>query len=290
MQSTRVEFRTEDGIILVGILRVPDGAESAITLTGPFTGVKEQVVGVYAEGLARAGFATLAFDHRNFGESGGVVRQHEDAAGKLADLRAAVSHLHQHGFARIGIAGICLGAGYALKAAAQDPRVAAVACIAGAYPSMPGGLVHQGAAYRDALRAPLEDGWTDEGQPVYQKAVSNDDDPAAMPGQEPFDYYGTSRSASPHWENRVTVASAYQIMTVDTAAAADLISPTPLLIVHGVTDEYCSPHDAQAVYDRASDPKQITWLPTTNHIDLYDVAKYVDPALAEVSRFYRERL
>jgi fermentation-respiration switch protein FrsA (DUF1100 family) len=290
MNSQRVEFRTEDGITLVGILRTPEGAKAAVTFTGPFTGVKEQVVGIYAEGLARAGLATLAFDHRNYGESGGVVRQHEDSAGKLTDLRAAISHLRGRGFKRIGLAGICLGGGYALKAAAQDPRVAAVACVAGAYPGAPSGFAHRGEAYRDALLESLDGGWTKEGEPVYQKAVSDTDEPAAMGGAEPFEYYGTKRSYSPHWENRVTVASAYQTMTVDMLAAADLISPTPLLIVHGTTDDYCSPEGAQAAYERAGDPKKILWVPTTNHIDLYDVAKYVDLAVAELTGFYREYL
>ena len=115
-------------------LRSAVGAETgrrwpAIVLTGPFTGVKEQVTGSYAELLAAAGFATLAFDHRGFGESGGR-RQHEDSQGKLADLRAAVSALTgggRPGPDRVG--GICLGGGYAIRAA-RKTRVRAVAGIA----------------------------------------------------------------------------------------------------------------------------------------------------------------
>jgi len=290
MNQRHITFRTEDGVVLSGILRTPDGATSAITLTGPFTGVKEQVVGTYAQGLAEAGFATLAFDHRNYGESGGTPRQHEDAAGKLTDLRAAVGRLNSLGFQQVGLTGICLGGGYALKAAAQDPRVAAVACVAAAYPGAPGGFSGRGGQYRQALRSILDTAWTADGEPAYQRAVSDDDHPAAMPGAEPYEYYGTSRSFSPHWENRVTVASSYQIMTIDTLAAADLISPTPLLIVHGTTDDYCSPEAAKEVYGRASEPKEIVWLPTTNHIDLYDVPEYLTPALAEITAFFGKHL
>ena len=68
---------------------------SAVVLTGPFTGVKDQVVGTYAARLHERGLTTLAFDHRGFGESGGR-RAHEDSQGKLADLRAAVSRLAAH--------------------------------------------------------------------------------------------------------------------------------------------------------------------------------------------------
>ncbi|MFC7645599.1 alpha/beta hydrolase [Streptosporangium lutulentum] len=82
----------------------------AVALTGPFTGVKDQVAGVYADRLARDGFATLALDHRGFGESG--ARGHEDSQGKLADLRAAVGMLAARDEVdpdRIGLVGVCLG-------------------------------------------------------------------------------------------------------------------------------------------------------------------------------------
>ncbi|GAA4918471.1 hypothetical protein LX16_4508 [Stackebrandtia albiflava] len=289
IEETPVRFRTEDGLTLAGVLRAPADAKEAVVFTGPFTGVKDQVVGRYAQALAERGFATLAFDHRNFGESEGTLRHHEDAAGKLTDLRAAVTLLRAKGFDRVGMTGICLGGGYALKAAAQDPRVSAVACVAAAFPGAATDFAGRGEAYREILAGLLAEAWTGDGEPVYRKAVSDTDEPAAMPGAEPFAYYGTSRSASPHWQNRVTVASTYQIMTLDTVQAARLISPTPLLIVHGEVDEFCSPEAAAQVYEAASEPKSLTWLPTTNHIDLYDVAEYVDPAVARLAEFFAER-
>ncbi len=138
VEAERVTFGSED-IELTGEFRTsrPGRPQPGVVLTGPFTGVKEQVVGTYASILATAGFATLAFDHRGFGESGGRP-WHEDSQGKLADLRAAVSVLAgrpEVDAARIGAVGVCLGGGYAVRAAAADPRVKAVAAIAGAYNS-----------------------------------------------------------------------------------------------------------------------------------------------------------
>ena len=78
-----------DGITLRGHLRIPARSTSpspALVFTGPFTGVKDQVVGTYAEALAERGFVTVAFDDRNFGESDGHPRQHEDSTAKINDL------------------------------------------------------------------------------------------------------------------------------------------------------------------------------------------------------------
>jgi fermentation-respiration switch protein FrsA (DUF1100 family) len=90
----RVEFEA-DSITLTGDLRAPsaDDRVPGLVFTGPFTGVRDQVTGLYADRLAAAGYVTLAFDHRNFGESQGLPRRHEDPQGELADLRAAVSLL-----------------------------------------------------------------------------------------------------------------------------------------------------------------------------------------------------
>src|SRR5690349_18466383 len=133
-----IAFVTDD-ITLSGHLHgaVPGGRRPAVAVTGPFTGVKEQVAGLYARRLAERGYVTLAFDHRGWGASGGR-RGHEDVQGKLADLRAAVGALAAHPAVdpgRIGLLGVCLGGGYALRAAAQDPRVRAVAGVAGGYNS-----------------------------------------------------------------------------------------------------------------------------------------------------------
>ena len=289
MRTERVCFEA-DGLPLVGELHLPGSGDPAagLVLTGPFTGVKEQVVGSYARRLAEAGFAALAFDHRGFGESGGR-RQHEDAAGKLADLRAAVGFLAGHPSVdpgRMGLLGVCLGGGYAVRAAAFDPRVRAVAGVAGAYNSPAAFAASMGAeAYRAALAgflAALPD--------ARMPAVAPDGGPAAMGGQEPWDYYGTERSASPHWVNEVTVASLYELMTLDTLSAADLLQLTPLLVVHGTQDDYCRPDGARAVHDRATGPRTLEWIETTNHVELYDSAAHVDRAVDLLVGFYGREL
>lgn len=288
----RLTFRSE-GLELVGDLWLPPAARApgtrhpAIVLTGPFTGVKEQVTGTYARLLSAAGFVALAFDHRGFGESGGR-RQHEDSQGKLTDLRAAVSALAAQPEvdpARIGLTGICLGGGYAARAAAADPRIKAVAGIAGGYNSPAQMAAAMGIdGYRGALAAALDR--YDELMP----AVAPDGGDAAMGGDEPYSYYGTDRSRSPHWRNEVTRGSLHALMTFDALGAAELLAGTPLLVVHGTQDAYCSPALAQALYDRAPGDKVIRWLDASLHVDFYDNEPYVSEAVAETAAFFDRTL
>ncbi|MEV4343472.1 alpha/beta hydrolase [Actinoplanes sp. NPDC049596] len=262
--TERVTFSSE-GLALSGILHRA-GTDRAIVLTGPFTGVKEQVTGLYAARLAAAGFTTLAFDHRGFGESEGRP-QHEDSQGKLADLRAAVSLLAPDH--RVALVGICLGGGYAMRAAATDPRVTAVVGIAGAYNSPAWFADRMGlSAYRGALSDMLiryDD---------FLPAVAESGE-AAMPGEEPWSYYSAHTT---NWTNRVTRGSLHSLMTLDVLGVRPLLPPS--LIIHGRQDAYCSPDLAKAM-----SADQTIWLDTDRHVDLYDADPYVTQAVTETATF-----
>lgn len=277
---------TSDGLALRGTLRVPADADgSAIALTGPFTGVREQVTGLYADRLARSGLVTLSFDHRGFGASEGR-RGHEDTQGKHADLRSAVSVLRSRPEVdpdRIGLVGICLGGGYAVSAAATDPRVRAVAGIAGAYNS-PAWFARDPAGYRAGLRTFIES-YDD-----FLPAVAPDHGTAAMPGDEPWAYYGTARSTAATWENRVTSGSLHALLTFDALGRAPLLAETPLLIVHGREDDYCSPELATRMHDVTPGQREIVWLDAEQHIDLYDREPYVSQAVTATADFLRRTL
>jgi fermentation-respiration switch protein FrsA (DUF1100 family) len=289
----RVEFMI-DGLTLAGGLRVPEGVgpRPGLVLTGPFTGVRDQVTGLYAARLAARGYVTLAFDHRNWGESDGEPRRHEDPQGKLHDLRAAVSFLRSRPEVdpdRIGAVGICLGGGYAMKFAAFDPRVRAFAGIAGAYNNpyaMRSGMDYQ--AVLSGFAEVLER--QDQGGPVEYVAAVAERGEAAMPGDEPYAYYGTERGASPTWRNEVTRASVRELVTVDNMMGADFLSPKPALIVHGVVDRFCSPEGAEEAFRRLDEPKRIVWVDAKQHIDLYDREPYVTQAVDAADDFLREHL
>ena len=81
----------------------------------------------------------------------------------------------------------------------------------------------------------------------------------------------------------MTVDSLWQLLTLDSLSAAELLDRTPFLVVHGTVDEYCTPEGAQAIFDRATGPKEIEWIETPNHIDIYDRPELVEPAVERVA-------
>ena len=286
----KVKFQINDENV-VGHLFQPEQVikkTPALVLTGPYTGVKEQVTGVYAQRLAQAGFVTLAFDHRNFGESDGTHRQHEEPYKKIDDLSAATAFLATQESVdaeRIGAVGICLGGSYALRFAGFDPRIKALATVAAAY---------VGFAPESAEEASGKTQWLEtyanelnllaSGSPSYIPAVSQDPDvEAGMPGQEPYDYYGTQRSFSPHWKNQITRLSSYNLAGFDSISATQHLQNTPSMVVHGTTDAFCSVENAQRASDMMTGEKSVKWINTTNHIELYDSEEHVSTAVKHVA-------
>jgi fermentation-respiration switch protein FrsA (DUF1100 family) len=282
----KVEFLSE-GHKIVGNLFRPDNFKEgdvlpAVVMDGPMTGVKEQVAGLWAERLAKAGFITLAFDHRNFGESEGIPRQHEDPSKKIEDLKNAISFLAslpEVDASKVGAWGISMGGGYVLQLAAWDRRIKAISIVASGLDLGDTFLEMMG---KEALVKRLEDlnasrqKHYDTGEVQYIPAVATGGKPAAMTGDEPFEYYGTSRSWSPGWVNRYTTESIENLMSFNAVPYAHHVAPTPLLIIQ--------------VYDKAGEPKEIMWVDAPNHIDLYDVEKYVEPAVNKTAEWFNKYL
>ncbi|KUJ70097.1 hypothetical protein ACZ90_07010 [Streptomyces albus subsp. albus] len=292
----RVGFLS-DGHRLAGELHLPEPGtvRGAVVLTGPFSGVKEQVTGYYAERFARRGYVALAFDHRNWGDSEGAQRQHEDATAKVADLRSAVGYLAGRPEVdpeRIAVCGVCLGGIYTVQLAAFDPRVKAVALVAAAYNNPK--LIHDrfGAENFAALMtqfAQIAQRQAATGEFEYWPAVNPEGMPAGNPGPEPFAYYGTERGARPGWQNRCTALSVLQELTLDVDSYLPLLT-APLLIVHGSGDQAIPVADAEAAFAAAPEPKELLLLDTTNHIDLYDDDTYVLPAIDRAVSFFDSNL
>lgn len=275
-----VEF-TIAGDRLVGHLHVPTGKgpHPAVAVAGPMTSVKEQVTGVYAAALAQRGIAALAFDHRGYGESGGAPRQYEHAGRKIEDLGAALEFLSSRSDldgGRLGLAGVCLGAGYAAHASLLNPRVRALGLVVGYYrdpprlrESDPDGFDAKVAQGRDARLV-----YERTGEVITIPAVSMTGD-AAMQTPYLFDYYGTPRAAVPNYANAFAVMSREHFLPFDVQAAAPQIQ-IPVCMVH--SRNALSPDAAERFYANLPGSRSLTWLDGENQVAFYDGPELVSRA------------
>lgn len=63
-----------------------------------------------------------------------------------------------------------------------------------------------------------------------------------------------------------------------------------LLVVDGTTDVLLPPEYAREVYERAPERKEIFWVETHNHVELYGQIPYVPQALDRVVPWLEENL
>jgi uncharacterized protein len=282
---------------LAGHLYRPPGAAedertAAVALCGPISSVKEQTLPHYAERLADAGYTALTFDPRGFGGSGGEPRARYDPWAVIEDFHSAVSHLLTRDDVdpdRVAIVGVCMGGGYAVSLGARDKRLKAVVAVAGGYDI--GGTFQKGfgvdgfAGYlrtiNDLVQTQYETGEI-KYVPTIAHGLDEETPIAAMPNDEAFEYYDrTHKSEAPTWSAELTADSLPTYFAYNAVAAAPLVAPTPLLVIHGTTDAALLPEYAQAAFDAAQGTKELVWIETHNHVELYDQDPYVSEAAGQ---------
>ena len=300
----KVQFDSE-GEIVVGNLYLPDDYDSdktypAIVVSGSWTTVKEQMSGLYAQNLADQGFITLAFDPRNFGESGGEPRFYENPTQKVEDISNAVSYLQglpEVDSDRIGALGICAGAMYTLMAATEDKRIKSVVTSASwlhdaeAVKLFYGGADGVEEKINAAQMAKKE--YEATGEVAYIPSISTTDESAAMYG--PYDYYlNPERGAVPEWSaDKFAVMSWEKWLTVDPMSTAKKLN-TPTLMIHSdgaVLPEYTR----QYFEDIAATDKALHWMQTEldspyHQFNFYDQTAEVNESIEQAQQWFNKSL
>jgi fermentation-respiration switch protein FrsA (DUF1100 family) len=254
------------------------------------TSVKEQAAGVYAAAMAELGYVALAFDHRTFGESGGIPRQFENPYAKAEDISAALDALlampELVGLPVIGL-GVCAGGGYMAQAVAKDRRISVFAGVAGVYndaaqvkASMGGSYVAAKARAQTALER-----FEATGEAETIPAVAADSDDVAMPLAEAFTYYGTSRGQVPNYVNGFAVQSRLYTLDFDVQSLAPSLTP-PTILVH--SEHALAPAWARSFFAGLRTPKRQLWLDSQGQIDFYDDPRLIGAATDAIDNFARE--
>ncbi len=300
----KVNFNSE-GVNLVGNLYYPTDFEegkkySALVVSGSWTTVKEQMAGLYAKKLANEGFITLAFDFRNFGESGGEPRFYESPALKKVDVQNAITFLaglDAVDNSRIGAFGVCAGAMYTLMAASEDNRIKSVVTTASwlhdaeAVKLFYGGEEGVNAKVEAARNAKRK--YAETGEVQYIPAISTEDESAAMYG--PYDYYlNPERGAIEQWSNdKFAVMSWEDWLTTDPMPTAENIN-VPTLMIH--SDGAVLPQYTKNYFERiATEEKELHWMQTElespfHQFNYYDQDSEVEESVAKASAWFSSKM
>lgn len=286
VRAQDIRFRNRFGIELAGHLYLPKGFDpakkyAAIAVSGPFGAVKEQSSGLYAQELARRGFVTLAFDPSFTGESSGEPRFVASPDLNTEDFSAAVDCLSLLPYVdaeKVGILGICGWGGFALNAAANDPRIkgtAAVTMYDMSRVSANGYFDSMNADGRYELRRQLcAQRLQDAKRGKYETAGGV---PDVLPADAPqfvrdyFAYYKTPRgyharslNSNQGWNKTSTLA----FLNAPLLTYSSEIRSACLLI-HG--EKAHSRYFSEDAFKKLTgDNKELLIVPGASHVDLYD--------------------
>lgn len=284
VEHTKVTFHNRYGIALAADLYKPQNAQgrlAAIAVSGPYGAVKEQVSGRYAQTLAEYGFLTIAFDPSYYGESGGTPRNLISPEISTEDFSAAVDYLSVRkdvDAQRIGILGICGWGGFALNAAANDPRIKAT--VTSTMYDMSrvnanGYFDKMTVDDRYELRKKLSEQRTEDylaGNYERDGGVVNpvpEDAPLFV--KQYHDYYKTERGyhrRSPNSNNGINKTATLAFINMPILSYIEEIR-SAVLLVHG--EQAHSRYFSEDAFKRLKgENKEILIIPGANHTDLYD--------------------
>ena len=293
MQSEAAEFYA-DGVRLAGTFTrsETDTTSPAIICVHGYTGRKETYMPPFVRDLTAAGFHTLDFYHRGFGDSDGIANR-IDPEEQVRDILAARIWLAQRAevdAARIGLMGLSHGGGTSIKAAAVDPGIAVIATV---------GAPGNGERWQRSKRTEAE--WDE-----LQETLAEDRIARALTGQSkrlPYQQVSPPGPAERDafktmYKTEDAYPDGYPLENIDLACgfkAEDWvaqIAPRPLLLVQGEKDTMVRLEEGEALFANAGQPKDMMIIPDINHAEVYEPrnpAVYAT-VIARLLEFYRANL
>ena len=302
VEQLKVTFHNRYGITLAADLYKPksiEGRLAAIAVSGPYGAVKEQVSGRYAQTLAEYGFLTIAFDPSYCGESGGMPRSLTSPEISTEDFSAAVDYLMTREDVDgecIGILGICGWGGFALNAAANDPRIKATVTS-----TMYDMSRVQANGYFDKMSVEdryemgkqLNEQRTKEYRTgIYERnggVIDPVPEDAPLFVRQYHDYYKTQRGyhrRSPNSNDGINKTATLAFINMPLLSYSEEIR-SAVLMIHG--EKAHSRYFSEDAYKRLKgDNKELLIVPGATHVDLYDNLQMIP--FDRINIFFRKYL
>lgn len=264
----------------------------AILMSHGFAAVKELYIDKFAEAFAEAGYVVVLYDHRNFGQSGGLVRGEIIPQQQIEDMREVLTWLTQRtevDASRIGVWGSSFSGGHAITMGALDRRVG---CVVSQVPTISGyqnllrraGVnIHSVFQAFQADRAARYQG----AAPKYRHVIAQNGEPGIFSSNGAEDFFSAAWTLAEGWDNRVTLRSSEKASEYEPGQLIDRISPTPLLMLVAEKDSVTPTDLAIAAYNKALEPKKLVMLPDA-HFDPY--VKHAAQAKREALGWFNQHL
>lgn len=253
-------------------LHLPDDRSSPVPViiaASGYQGLKVIHPERFARHLTPRGYAVLAFDYRGFGlsegERGRLVPQEWSE-----DVRAAVDRVADVPDVdpdAIGLLGWGLGGGVVVQEAADDDRVAAVACcngMADGYESTR--KMHDELSFTSLLHRVRADRVN---RTRYGRSeIASPWDTVRLDLDRSTDgYVDAELSKAPGFGSGVTLESADYLLRFKPWEQVAKIAPRPLLIVHGERNDLYKPDEALRLYEAAHEPKRLHLMTGLGHTE-----------------------
>lgn len=275
------------------------GPHPAVTIIGPVAFVKEQSPLQYATRLAQNGIAALIFDPRSYGASTGQPRQLESGAAKIEDICATLdylSRLDDLDSERLGVLGICQGVNWAIGAALEDARIAALALVAGHYLTPQTALMYLGDAETISsrtLRSERARAVFEESGEVQYVAVAGSEN-ALLTQQPVMDWYAPWANHAPwfahrgQWNNQISAMCEADIWDWRVDKMMGQLK-TPLMMVHSDQAATGSDIPKELFSTVPATEKHLRWIDNANQLQFYEYPPVIDVVVAPLIQHFQRR-
>ena len=245
---TTVTLVTEDGVPIDAV-HMPGPRDLAIVMAHGFTQSWQRSTVWTIARRFNLKAGVVTFDFRGHGRSGGLSTLGDK---EINDLDMAVHYARELGYQKVAAVGFSMGASVVLRQAALRGGVDAAVSVSG-----PGRWYYRGTEPMRRVHFVAEKRL---GRMIARQFLHTRIDPHGWPVPDPL----------------------------PPTAAAERISPVPLLVVHGDKDQFFPADHARQLYAAAREPKELWLIPGFGHAEratddqLADrIAGWVTEAVAE---------